>query len=94
MIGSQHWRPGQFTASSRSSSGPIRLGETLWLNFAPTALQNVLETLPAGLFGSDTDFRVLRLPRENAEAAGVTPAAFFETANVRDLQSRSAVRFL
>ncbi len=57
------------------------------LELRTEALQGVLETLPQRLLGSDTDFRVLRFARENAEAAGVTADMHFETADVRDLRS-------
>lgn len=58
------------------------------LKLRSEALENVLDPLPQRLLGSDTDFRVLRFARENAEAAGVTADVHFETADVRDLQSR------
>lgn len=57
------------------------------LQLRSDALQNVLDPLPQRLLGSDTDFRVLRFARENAEAAGVTADVHFETADVRDLKS-------
>lgn len=57
------------------------------LDLRSKALQGVLDPLPQRLLGSDTDFRVLRFARENAEAAGVTADVHFETADVRDLRS-------
>ncbi len=57
------------------------------LQLRTEALQGVLGPLPQRLLGSDTDFRVLRFARENAEAAGVTADVHFETADVRDLRS-------
>ncbi len=60
--------------------------ETL-LDLRSEALQGVLDPLPQRLLGSDTDFRVLRFARDNAEAAGVTSDVHFETADVRDLRS-------
>ncbi|EMI55295.1 THUMP domain-containing class I SAM-dependent RNA methyltransferase, partial [Rhodopirellula sallentina] len=58
------------------------------LDLRSEALQNVLEPLPQRLLGGDTDFRVLRFARENAEAAGVTADVHFETADARELQSK------
>ncbi len=57
------------------------------LELRSEALQGVLDPLPQRLLGSDTDFRVLRFARENAEQAGVTADVHFETADVRDLRS-------
>lgn len=57
------------------------------LKLRTEALQGVLEPVPQRLLGSDTDFRVLRYARENAEAAGVTADVHFETADVRELRS-------
>ena len=85
MIG-RNMAPGQSREFS-FEQWPDSPRETV-LNLRADALQNVLEPLPQRLLGSDTDFRVLRLARENAEAAGVTADVHFETANVRDLQSR------
>ncbi|MCM2371689.1 bifunctional 23S rRNA (guanine(2069)-N(7))-methyltransferase RlmK/23S rRNA (guanine(2445)-N(2))-methyltransferase RlmL [Aporhodopirellula aestuarii] len=84
MIG-RNMAPGQ-SRDFAFEQWPDSPRETL-LQLRTEALQNVLEPLPQRLLGSDTDFRVLRFARENAEAAGVTADVHFETADVRDLKS-------